>query len=126
MKRLALALAILGCSAHAGGKKTGPEVLPIKGLGNEDPLSLDVLLDPGQPVPEILPAPEALPEPPVRGKQSSGPGVASAKAELLSAANDYRRKTDLFRKGKVSRDALRASAVRVAESAKTYRASLRR
>ena len=126
MKRLALALVILGSLAHAGGKKTGPEVLPVKGLGKEDPLSLDVLLDPGQPVPEILPAPEALPEPPAGGKQSGGPGVASAKAELISAANDYRRKTELFRKGKLSRDALRASAVRVAQSAKTYRASLRR
>lgn len=126
MKRLALVLAILGSFAHAGGKKTGQEMLPVKGLGKEDPLSLDVLLDPGQPVPEILPAPEALPEPPAEQKKSARPGVAAAKAELISAANDYRRKTELFRKGKVSRDTLRSSAVRVAQSAKTYRASLRR
>ena len=121
MKTLVLALAALLATSAAAEKPALPQKSPDK----DDPLSLENLLDPGIPLPEILPNPEALPE----TKPSSGGGkvtATSARAALISAANDYRRKTELFRKGKVSRDTLRSSAIRVAQTAKTYRASLRR
>lgn len=125
VKSVVLLVAALITAGHAGEKKPVTPGLPQKAAEKDDPLSLDHLLDPGSPVPEILPAPEALPAPPASpgGKKSS---AGSAKAELISAANDYRQKTALFRKGKVSRDALRSSAVRVEQAARVYRASLRR
>ena len=125
MKAIVLVVAALVTASHAGDKKPVAPGLPQKAVGKDDPLSLDHLLDPGGPAPEILPAPEALPAPPASlGAKKSSAG--SAKAELISAANDYRQKTALFRKGKVRRDALRSSAVRVEQAARVYRASLRR
>jgi multidrug resistance efflux pump len=121
MKLTAAIFALALSAAFAAEKKAD---LPQKTTEKDDPLSLQNLLDPGKPIPEILPAPEYLPDPP----SSPGGGKvtrASARSALISAANDYRRKTDLFRKGKVSRDALRSSAVQVAQAAKRYRASLR-
>jgi hypothetical protein len=129
VKTTALALAALLATASAAEKpapekKASETALPEKG-GKEDPLSLENLLNPGQLGPEILPAPEALPEPPSTSGEKKRPSATSARAALLAAANDYRRKTELFRKGKISRDALRNSAIQVAQTAKTYRASLR-
>ena len=121
MKALAFALALLASLAHAAGKKYEGPTLPAKSLSKDDPLSLDGLLDPGEPTPEILPAPESLPDP--RGAKSR---TYSAKADLIAAANDYRRKAELFRKTQISKDALRSSATQVAIAAKAYRASLRR
>lgn len=120
-----LLLAALLTVGHAADKQTIPPGLPVKSPERDDPLSLDHLLDPGGPAPEILPAPEALPEQPgsPRAKNSS---AGAARADLLSAANDYRQKTALYRKGKVTRDALKSSAVRVEQAARAYRASLRR
>jgi hypothetical protein len=121
-----LLIALVATAAAAEKKKPSPPApLPEKGLPLDDALSLDKLLDPGTSVPDILPAPEAIPAAP----KSTAPrptSAASAKAALISAANDYRRDTALYRKGKLSREALKASAVRVAETARTYRASLRR
>ena len=125
MKAIVIALAISIAAPHAAEKKSSDAVLPQKSPDIDDPFSLENLLDPGKPVPEILPNPEALPE----AKPSSSGGkitASSAKAALIAAANEYRRKTELFRKGKVSRDALRDSAIRVAQTAKSYRAVLRR
>jgi hypothetical protein len=125
VKAIVLLIAALITVGHAAEKKNVAPGLPQKAAEKDDPLSLERLLDPGSPVPEILPAPEALPEQPASPggrKRSAG----SAKAELISAANDYRQKTTLFRKGKVSRNALRNSAVRVEQAARVYRASLRR
>lgn len=125
MRAIILLVAALITAGHAREKKTITPGLPQKAAEKDDLLSLDPLLDPGSPVPEILPAPEVLPEPPASpGAKKSRAG--SAKTELISAANDYRQKTALFRKGKVSRDALRNSAVRVEQAARNYRASLRR
>ena len=122
MKAIVCFLAtLLATSAAADKRNVGP-ALPQKADDKDDPLSLENLLDPGKPVPEILPAPDALPNPPSSKKSSA----SSAKAELIAAANDYRQKTALFRKGKLSREALRESAIRVAQAAKTYRAALRR
>ncbi len=121
-----LLLALVATATSAEKKKPSVAApLPEKGLPLEDALSLDKLLDPGTPLPEILPAPEAIPAAP-KGTAPKPTSAASAKASLLSAAQEYRRDTALYRKGKLSLEALRASAVRVAESAKTYRASLRR
>ena len=125
MKAIILALAASIATLHTAEKKPSDAGLPQKSADKDDPFALENLLDPGKPLPEILPNPEALPE----AKPSSGSGkttASSAKAALISAANDYRRKTELFRKGKASRDTLRASAIRVAQTAKTYRAALRR
>ncbi len=122
MKAIVCFLAtLLATSAAADKRNVGP-ALPQKADDKDDPLSLENLLDPGKPVPEILPAPDALPNPPSSKKSSA----SSAKAELIAAANDYRQKTALFRKGKLSREALRESALQVAQAAKTYRAALRR
>ena len=122
MKAIVCFLAtLLATSAAADKRNVGP-ALPQKADDKDDPLSLENLLDPGKPVPEILPAPDALPNPPSSKKSSA----SSAKSELIAAANDYRQKTALFRKGKLSREALRESAIRVAQAAKTYRAALRR
>ncbi len=121
MKALAFAFALLAPLAHAAEKKYEGPTLPAKSLSKDDPLSLDALLDPGEPVPEILPAPESLPDP--RGTK---PRTDSAKTDLIAAANDYRRKTELFRKAQINKDALRSSAIQVAIAAKAYRASLRR
>ena len=134
MKTHVLSLLLLTAIAHSADKKpSAPEkkapenMLPEKAAGKDDPLSLQNLLDPGKPVPEILPAPEALPDPPASaGGKSSRATAGSARSELISAANDYRRKTELFRKGKLSRDALKSSAVRVARAARDYRAMVRR
>jgi hypothetical protein len=108
-------------------KKAVESGLPEKKEEKEDPLSIQNLLDPGKPIPEILPAPEVLPDPPATaGGKSKRVTAGSARSELLSAANDYRRKTELYRKGKLSRDALKSSAVRVATAARNYRAMVRR
>lgn len=123
---LLLMLAAFATASAAGKKRPAvPAPLPEKGLPIDDALSLDKLLDPGAPLPEILPAPESIPAAP-KSPAKKPASAASAKAELVSAANDYRQKTALYRKGKISRDALKASAVRVVESAKVYRASLKR
>lgn len=119
---MTLAFAVLLTLSHAAEKPA----LPVKSADNDDPLSLENLLDPGMPLPEILPNPDSFPEPASPSGSGTKLTASSAKAALISAANDYRRKTELFRKGKVSRDALRSSAIHVAQTAKTYRTALRR
>ena len=127
MKTPILALLLLSAIAQCAEKKPTESGLPVKAAEKEDPLSLQNLLDPGKPVPEILPAPEALPDPPASaGGKASKRTAGSARSELISAANDYRRKTELFRKGKLTRDALKTAAVRVARAARDYRAMVRR
>jgi len=128
VKRIVLLLMLTALATASAAEKKRPVVpapLPEKGLPIDDALSLDKLLDPGTPLPEILPAPESIPTAP-KSPAKKPVSAATAKAELVSAANDYRQKTALYRKGKISRDALKASAVRVVESAKVYRASLKR
>ena len=120
-------------SADVGKKLPAPvskkveSALPEKTAEMDDPLSLQNLLDPVIPVPEILPAPEALPESPVSsGNSSTRTGAGSARSELIAAANEYRQKAALFRKGKLSRDALSSSAARLSRAARDYRAIVRR